>query len=160
MNNFYESGSFKEDLDKVTEAEMVYNILERLKFGNDITLSTFVDRDYQGLTIYPENTKLINAIRHILISAVPPSLLEYTDNMKAVIMEIPQGAMFASSGFVLDNSSDRYTIVKAFSEKARLDVTSIVGEPEYQGYNCSFSLSFDTAYPYDDNIVIYLKKTN
>ena len=157
MNNFFTTDSFEENYDKITEAEMVYNILERLKFGNDIENIPMSDPTH---IVFPEGTRLVTALNHILAVSAPPSLTEYTNDMRAITIDIPTGYKFASSGFVMTNSSDRYTIVKAYTENARLDVTSIVKDPSYHGYDCTLEVEFDTPYPYDDKIVVYLRKNN
>lgn len=151
--------SFDVTLDKITEAEVVYDFVERLSIGKDFTLKGFLLNWTKVGVLFNAKTKFLNLIKRIYISL--PSVLVTHDDLKCVRIDIPMGSK--SLYEIIDDTND-YTIVTAYSDKARVDVSSAVYyEDPITGSDPVLSknriiVSFDSPYPYNDTFLVYLKK--
>lgn len=148
------AGAFNEDLDKITEAEVVYDFVERLSIGKDFTLEGFLPNWKIVGVLFSAGTKFLNLIKRLYISL--PSVLVTRDDIKAVNINIQAGSTNASVSCLCQAK----TIVTAYSDKARLDVSSIIKVETISGNanaNLKVTATFDSPYPYNDTITVYLK---
>lgn len=141
--------TFNKDLDKVTEAELVYDIVERLRLGKDLE----IPNNGINKVIFLAKTLLLDVLKFIL-TLLPPSLVFDRENIVPYILTIKAGEK--NKSVTLDGNLRLY---RAYSDKVSVDISSALSI----SYNevadmTTVSLLTDTAYPYSDIISIYLKK--
>ena len=151
--------SFDATLDKITEAEVVYDFVERLSIGKDFTLKDFLLNWNKVGVLFNAKTKFLNLIKRIYISL--PSVLVTHDDLKCVRIDIPKNSQIVRE---VINSTNKYSIVVAYSDKARIDVTPTVkyvnalsGSKDPILSNNHIEVKFDSPYPDNDTFLVYLK---
>lgn len=149
------SHPFNKDLDKITEAEVVFDFVERLSIGKIFTLSRRLFNSSLVGTLFSAKTKLLDIIERIFISL--PAQLVVPDKLMAYRIPITKGATTISQNFT-DSSAANYNLQAAYTDKARVDVTSIIGITHTNNTTITVSIKFDSPYPYNDIIMVYFKK--
>ena len=142
---------FNYELDKITEKETVYDFVERLKIGRDFLLSDFSNIEN---SIYKVNSSLLDLIKTTYISL--PYTLAFNETQKVVCIKIPKDSLAASTMIDLENY-ETYEVLIAYLDKLRVDISSAISlrSVENQLYIVA---KFDTKYPKEDMITVYLKK--
>lgn len=145
------SDGFNKDLDKITEAEVVYDFVERLRLGRNLRAS----HSKSSYDCMPAGSSLINVLQNILIS-LPATLTKKYSTIRSIKIDISQGDMNISQGFIDDHATE-YVIIAAYSDKLRMDISTLFGTLSTATV-CNVTATFDTPYPYEDTIIVYLAK--
>lgn len=143
------SDSYDKNLDKITEAEVVYDFVERLRLGKDLALP------YEGKNkvVFLAKTLLLDILKFIL-NLLPPSIVFDYQNISINTMPIPVGTETISCTF-----TGNVYVYRAYSDRGGMDVASCftsVYDSTTNKTTCTFKV--DTGYPYEDYISIYAKK--
>lgn len=144
---------FNKELDKITQAEVVYDFVERLSIGRDFNVGNYT---------FPANSKLRDKIIRKLYNLLPQSLVATLDQLNDTGKHhINKGDTIVLCGFMLDYREDEVWLDRIISDRTGIDISSAF-EFEYVGkinekYQFLLSAHFDTPYPYDDDISIYTK---
>ena len=110
MNNI----PFDLTLDKATERELVYDIVERLSLGKDLT---------EGTTLYfKAKTKLVDIFKRLILN-LPPSLVLHFADIKIGIISISAGQ---KSGTCRLSGLKEGEIVLAYSEQTQMDIKELI----------------------------------
>lgn len=134
---------FRPEIDRVTEREMVYDIVERLKLGRDLPYK------------YNSNVYLGHAGDYLLDMfqrfsfMIPTSILDEIENIKTGVITIAAGTKGGS--IAIPGASN---IIRAYSEATGMDVQYSLTTAVTNG-NLTASISTDVAYSKDDKIKIY-----
>ena len=143
------SNSFDKNLDKITEAEVVYDFVERLRLGKDLELP------YGGTNkvIFIAKTLLLDILKFIL-KVLPPSIVFDRENISVNPMQIPVGTKTLSCTF-----DGNVFVYRAYSDRSGMDISNCFTTAYDSSTNkttCTFTV--DTGYPYEDYVTIYAKK--
>lgn len=147
--------SFNKLLDKITESEVVYDFVERLKLGKDFVMTYF---DASTKKIFSAGTKLLDLFRPLYMN-LPPLILNNIGKIQTLNLKISKGSKSCSSTFI---TGKNYSLLKVVSESTGMDVTScftfeMVGTIS-GNKSMKVSATFDCIYPCDDYFTIYLKE--
>lgn len=143
------SSSYDKNLDKITEAEVVYDFVERLRLGKDLQLP------YDGTDkiIFVAKTLLLDVLKFIL-KLLPPSIVFDHENISVNPMQIPVGTKTISCVF-----DGNVFIYRAYSDRSGMDISNcftVAYSSSADKTTCT--LTVDTEYPYEDYVTIYAKK--
>lgn len=148
INNPYDK-----DLDKITEAEVVYDFVERLNLGKDLELP-YGSKDQKKI-IFKAKTLLLDILKFIL-SLLPPSIVFDRENISTCVIKLPVGTSTAACSF-----DGNVSIYRAYSDRSGLDVSSCFTVAYSSSTNkttCTFKT--DVGYPYMDYLSVYAKKVS
>ena len=134
---------FDDALDKVTEREMVYDIVERLSLGKDL-------RDAERI-YYQNKTPLLDLIRKLITLEPVPVILNYFD-IKVGYINIRANGF--SGNTTIDGAS---SVVYAYSQQTGIDMTSFISTSRDTFNNLICSYGSEQPYLNDDIIKIYAK---
>lgn len=134
---------FNESIDKITERELVFDIVERLKLGRDITNGSVVQLN--------AGTYLTDVISKLISMMSPEVTLDY-NNMKCAYIKISAGH---KSGSIMINGLNEQKVVLACSKQTGADITECINvEPNGEdGIICT--MTSDAPYYNDEYIKIY-----
>ena len=138
MNNI----PFDLTLDKATERELVYDIVERLSLGKDLT---------EGTTLYfKAKTKLVDIFKRLILN-LPPSLVLHFADIKIGIISISAGQ---KSGTCRLSGLKEGEIVLAYSEQTQMDIKECIST---SGGVDSFICTYTTQVPFirDEYVKVY-----
>lgn len=133
---------FNDDIDKITERELVYDIVERLKLG----------RDFEMLpgAIYRAGTFLLDLFKGLAV-LFPTSFLLHIMDVKTAYIHIDAGG---TSGTCALPNNQAVTILRAYSEQTQMDVKEcVLVSGSANNYTATFSC--DIALLKEDYIKIY-----
>jgi len=137
---------FNSELDKITERELVFDILDRLSLGRNVMSD-------DGNDIYiDKGSKLTDILRNIINLNINDSDKEYYKYLKIVTMKIPAGASLA----IVSIGGLKYRkILKAISKQTGMDYIDCL---ETYGDNNLWNIEFksDSSFTHDDEIKLYL----
>ena len=137
---------FNSEVDKITERELVFDILDRLSLGRNIMSDN-------GNDIYiNKGTKLTDILRNIINLNIDDSYKEYYKDLKIVTMHITAGT---SSSIVSVGGLKYRKILKAISKQTGIDYSECLTT---NGDNSFWNIEFnnDTNFTNDDEIKLYL----
>ena len=137
---------FNSEIDKITERELVFDILDRLSLGRNIMSE-------DGNNIYiDKGSKLTDILRNIIDLNINDSDKEYYKYLKIVTMKIPTGA---SSAIVSIGGLKYRKILKAISKQTGMDYIDCL---KTYGDNNIWNIEFnsDNSFTHDDEIKLYL----
>ncbi len=143
---------FNKELDKITQAEVVYDFVERLSIGRDFNVGNYT---------FPANVKLRDEVIRKLYNLLPQSLVASAGNLNdAIKYHINKGA--TSINIEIDDHHNNCWLSKVMSDKTGMDIISIFKfeiKTAVAGglHTYTLSTTFDTPYPYDDDITIYTR---
>ena len=140
---------FNEKLDKITEREVVYDFISRLKYGKDV-----VDLDDESTILFPQNTKVKETIQRLI--------MQFPDRISKNLKNIHTGALVLNTGSVTYNISipkegtKEPTILLAYSERTGFDLTDclIEGTSNDSG-SVLYNLNLDVPFNNRDTIKYY-----
>ena len=120
---------FDKLVDKVTERELVYDIIERLKLGKQMVSPS-------GVLYYDADTMLTDVIKK-LVSMAPPDVNDDYYNIKVADIHIKAGER---SGSCLFTGLLRNEVVLAYSQQTQMDIKeAIQATPNVDGFRCIFT---------------------
>lgn len=133
---------FDQDLDKITERELVYDIVERLKLGKDL---------YEGnALIYKAGTFLTECLKRCVLN-LPASLVARFADIKIDVMQINPGA---STGYCTFTDLKEGKVLLAYSEQTQMDIKETL-TIHNAGSTMTCIMDADSAYIHGDHIKIY-----
>ena len=138
MNNI----PFDLTLDKATERELVYDIVERLSLGEDLGE---IDN-----TLWTRGT-LITTILKKLAYALPASITLNMLNVKTGVITINAGQ---SSGSTVITNLNNNVLLMAVSEQTGCDIKDCI-QTNVSGNNVTYSITVNTPYTKNEYIKIY-----
>lgn len=109
------TSGFNSDLDKITEREVVYDFVSRLKFGKDLTNTIEHNAAYRVIVVAGE--KLKDLICRILMM-MPSYVINNIVGLRVASLEIPVGSTSAA----ISQPSGK-TLLRAISETTGQDIT-------------------------------------
>ena len=128
---------------EITESEVVYDSVERLKLGKDLIIG-------DSKLLYSD-TKLIDTLSGLLmISSWPQNI----NNIKMIKFIVPEGIRSISATIVGNVSN--YDVYRAYTDKSRLDISNAFNK-NINGNIFTVNSNFDCAYPSDDIINLLIK---
>ncbi len=133
---------FQNDIDKVTERELVYDIVERLSLGEDLGE---IDN-----TLWTRGT-LITTILKKLAYALPASITLNMLNVKTGVITINAGQ---SSGSTVITNLNNNVLLMAVSEQTGCDIKDCI-QTNVSGNNVTYSITVNTPYTKNEYIKIY-----
>ena len=133
---------FQNDIDKVTERELVYDIVERLSLGEDLGE---IDN-----TLWTRGT-LITTILKKLAYALPASVTLNMLNVKTGVITINAGQ---SSGSTVITNLNNNVLLMAVSEQTGCDIKDCI-QTNVSGNNVTYSITVNTPYTKNEYIKIY-----
>ena len=133
---------FQNDIDKVTERELVYDIVERLSLGEDLGE---IDN-----TLWTRGT-LITTILKKLAYALPASITLNMLNVKTGVITINAGQ---SSGSTVITNLNNNVLLMAVSEQTGCDIKDCI-QTNVSGNNVTYSITVNTPYTKNEHIKIY-----
>lgn len=133
---------FQNDIDKVTERELVYDIVERLSLGEDLGE---IDN-----TLWTRGT-LITTILKKLAYALPASITLNMLNVKTGVITINAGQ---SSGSTVITNLNNNILLMAVSEQTGCDIKDCI-QTNVSGNNVTYSITVNTPYTKNEYIKIY-----
>ena len=113
--------SFNKDLDKITERDMVYDIVERLRLGKDFY---FEDIDHPSALA---GEYLLSLFKY-LGKTIPKKVLDNIENIKIASIVLNAGATTAS---VRINGATR--VLSAYSDVNNFDYTEVINTTTSSG---------------------------
>ena len=131
---------FNPEVDKITEKEMVYDIVERLSLGKNLTSNS-------GEVYVNANTKLEDMLRLLIENTSPVSLKNY-NNIHIQEMHISAGSDFSS---VTIANLNEFKIIKAISNQTGMDYSNLLSSYR-QG--TSLIVDFHTKIPFSHDEII------
>lgn len=144
---------FNKELDKITQAEVVYDFVERLSIGRDFNVGNYT---------FPANVKLRDEVIRKLYNLLPQSLVSTLDQLNDTTKcHISKGTESIIMAFLYDIEEN--WVDKIISDRTGIDISSAfnfeyVGEVnDHTKYKYRLTATFDTPYPYDDDVTIYIK---
>ena len=147
---------FNESIDKVTEQELVYDIIERMKLGRDMA--------YEGISYYPARFNLNEIIGELCKWAIP----YYIENPNIINTEIQQlnfhkltrGTIYIkageTSGAISIPALQERKIAYAISRHTGFNITPCINARENEYTHeliCTYVV--ETPHTHDDAIDIY-----
>lgn len=136
---------FNESKDKITEREMVYDILERLSFGENL-------KD-ENITYANASTKLTDYLNRIN-KMIFPADISNIGSLKTLTMKIAQGT---STGVVTTTGlAGVGRVVRAISQQTGMDYTDLCSINTIEGIS---SITFNCAVPllHDEYLTLFLE---
>ena len=135
--------SYNKKYDKITESEVVYDFVERLKLGKDLIIG-------DSKLLYSD-TKLIDTLSGLLmISSWPQNI----NNIKMIKFIVPEGIRSISATIVGNVSN--YDVYRAYTDKSRLDISNAF-DKNINGNVFTVKSNFDCPYPSNDIINLLIK---
>lgn len=135
---------FNQDLDKITEREVVTDFVSRLKFGKDITNDNEVNTSQQ--TIAPKGTKLKDVITRLMM-VLPMFADKHLMDIYVADYEIPSGA----NTIEIIKPSGK-TLIAAICETTGQNIVSC-----FKLSGSSYKAEFDTPYTVSENVKLYFR---
>ena len=135
--------SYNKKYDKITESEVVYDFVERLKLGKDLIVS-------DSKLLYSD-TKLINALSGLLMINPWPQNI---NDIRMIKFVVPEG-MKSISATIIGNVSN-YDIYRVYTDKSRLDISNAF-DKNINGNVFTVKSNFDCPYPSNDIINLLIK---
>ena len=139
---------YKDNLDRITEHELVPDFVYRLNMNNDLPSNNY------SIINSISNKKVIDLLDRLYAGC--PALIFQNNNIKKITIPVPKNTNCILVVLNSDNAL-KYTIYSAYSDKARLDYSGA-----FNSYSTSTTfnagIEFDTPYPCDDNISLLLTK--
>lgn len=137
-NNF----EFHSEIDKITERELVYDIVERMSLGKNLS---------EGTNILWKAGTLITDMWKKLAYMLPPSITLNFLKVKVGVISIPAGS---TSGAVTITNIENGSILLAQSQQNGSDVKECITVVR-NGNNIVCTMSTDIAYTHNEYIKIY-----
>ena len=107
---------FNESLDKITNNELVYDILERLKFGNQHV-------DSNDNIVINKDEKLINVLLKLMNVNMPTNTFSESANLKIYDLHLQKNNNKAS---IIVTDTIEHKLIKAVSEETGIDYTNLI----------------------------------
>lgn len=134
---------FDQLVDKVTERELVYDIIERLKLGKQMVNSS-------GTIYHEPNDMLVDVIKK-LVSLAPPDVNDNYYDIKIADIHIAAGDKSGACSF---NNLTANEIVLAYSQQTQMDIKDAIKTTSTAGtMNCVFNSK--VPYIHDEVIKVY-----
>ena len=133
---------FNNDIDKVTERELVYDIVERMTLGDDLTEGTN--------TLWTKGT-FITDIWKKIVYMLPPTVTLNILNIKTGVIDIAAGAK--TGNVIIQNLTNREVLL-AISEQNGCDVKEAL-DTFITGNDITVTLTVDTPYTRPEHIRVY-----
>lgn len=134
---------FDSSIDKITERELAFDIVERLKLGRNIET---------GQTTYnTAGQPLINILKN-LISIVPNEAASDFSKAKCEILRISAGD---NTGSIIINGLTEQRVIAAISEQTNIDIKDCVTVITSDSDTIICTVIADSAYSNDEAIKIY-----
>ena len=134
---------FNESIDKLTERELVYDIVERLALGKDLKTGSIVNHNAGE-----QLTEVLNK----LISTQPPEVILNYLKVKCGYIKISAGGKTGS--IAISGLQDRKVIL-AISEQMGIDVKDCLSVTNISADTIICSMTTDAPYKNDEYIKIY-----
>lgn len=138
---------FNSEVDKITERELVFDILDRLSLGRNVMSE-------DGTSVYiNKGSKLTDVLRNIIDLNIDDSDKEYYKDLKVVTLKIPMG----ERSVLISVEGLKYRkILKAISKQTGIDYIDCLST--YMSNNNIFTIVFtsDTVFTHDDELKLYL----
>ena len=135
---------FNSKIDKITERELVFDIIERETLGKDLT------NDDGDVTFWKAGT-FITAIWRKLVMMLPPTITLNFLKVKVGVIDIPIGS---KGGTVNISGLENNQILLAQSQQTGIDIKECINTT-VSGNNMICTLTTDVAYSNEDHIKIY-----
>lgn len=120
---------FDKLIDKVTERELVFDIVERLKLGKQMINDS-------GTLYYDANTMVTDVIKK-LVSMAPPDVNDDYSNIQVEDIHIRAGE---KSGTCLFTGLSKNQIVLAYSQQTQMDIKQAIQTSSgTDGFRCIFT---------------------
>ena len=133
---------FSNEIDKVTERELVYDIVERMVLGENLS---------EGSNILWEKGTFITDIWKKLAYMLPPSITLNLLNVKVGVISIPKDE---STGTVTITNLKNREVILALSEQTGCDVKECISTV-VSGNNIICTMNVDTPYTKNEYIKVY-----
>ncbi len=133
---------FSNEIDKVTERELVYDIVERMVLGENLS---------EGSNILWEKGTFITDIWKKLAYMLPPSITLNLLNVKVGVISIPKDE---STGTVTITNLKNREVILALSEQTGCDVKECISTV-VNGNNIICTMNVDTPYTKNEYIKVY-----
>lgn len=135
--------AFNAELDKITEREVVYDFVSRLKIGK-----SFTDPDNESTIIFDPPTKLKDIMRKAVM-ALPTTIALNLDEIHTTYINIQANNEYNEISIVFPSKT---TLLLAYSERTQTDLTSLFTPSEN---NTKYTMTIDVPYENTDIIKFY-----
>lgn len=136
------TNGFNGDLDKITEREVVYDFVSRLKFGKDLTNT--IEYNTAQRVIVSAGEKLKDLICRIIMM-MPSYVISNIVRVYVASLEIPVGATSAAI-----NHPSGKTLLRAISETTGQDITDC-----FTLSDSTYTISVAVPYTSKDTVKMY-----
>ena len=133
---------FNNDIDKVTERELVYDIVERMTLGDDLTEGTN--------TLWAKGTFITDIWKKIAYM-LPPTVTLNILKIKTGVIDIAAGA---KTGSVIISDLTNREVLLAISEQNGCDIKETL-DTFITGNDLTVTLTVDTPYTRPEHIKVY-----
>jgi len=123
MNNI----PFNYKLDKVTERELVYDIVERLSLGKDLK---------DGSTLFYKAGTMVTDVIKKIIFMLPPSIVIHYSDLKVGVIHIAPGQ---KSGSCTINGLSNGEIALAYSQQTQMDIKECITKSGGTNLTCTYT---------------------
>ena len=136
---------FNQELDKITEREVVYDFVSRLTIGKDMMCQ---DTGKTSHVLFPAKTNFKRIVAKIA-SMLPTKVMLNMDNIQTKHWEVKTGTQILVTH--IDGE-----ILAIYSEQLGMDILRCFtkGNPDSTGHNV-YSMTLDVPYTNDDTLKIY-----
>lgn len=135
---------FNESKDKITERELVYDIIERLKLGKTLT--------DDAVRVLHRPGEMLTGVLSRLANMVPVSVLLNYYKIKTGFITIAANAKGGST--IIEGLTDR-KVVLAVSQQSGINVTKCLSVINYGNNGITVTMSSSVPYTNSDYIKIY-----
>ena len=130
--------------DKITEKELVPDILERLSFGKELS---------NGANEYAsKGTKLVDVLIGVLQASLPQNVISHFKNVHVDTLHIQANHRFATK---IIHDLKECKLLYAVSQQTGIDMTSYIMTLNTSPGSLTCTFSSDVPYLSDDTITIY-----
>lgn len=142
---------FNKDLDKITEREVVFDFVERLRLGKNF----YIGFQSVAKKLYTAKTKLLDLFKPLYM-ALPSFMLDNLNNIEVTYININKGENVCHATIKVDG---KYKILNVRDQTTQFDVTPCFNiNNSEDGTSIIITAKFDAAYPYNNIFTVYLKK--
>ena len=136
------TSGFNSDLDKITEREVVYDFVSRLKFGKDLTNT--IEHNAAQRVIVSAGEKLKDLICRIIMM-MPSYVINNIVGLRVASLEIPVGSTSAA----ISQPSGK-TLLRAISETTGQDITDC-----FTLSGSTYTITVAASYTSEDTVKMY-----
>lgn len=135
---------FNESVDKITERELVHDIVERLVLGKDLNNGIYEN--------HKAGEHLTTILNKLISTALPPEAILNYLKVKCAYIKIPSGNR--SGSVVITGLQDR-KIILATSTQTGLDISACLSVVNNSNDSIICTMTTDVPYNNDEYIKIY-----